>query len=278
MMALGRPDGLIKLWEVGSGREPQDFAQPGGDIRAVVFSPDGRTLATTGVNGSVKLWDVAARKELHTFGGNSGDARAMVFSPDGRTLATTNNHEHVIKLWDPATGKELRTLQGHDAGVTSVAFSPDGRALASGSFGRPGPIKLWDVATGKELHSFQGPGYEIESVSFHPDGKTLASTHAYSHTVYLRDVATGQKLRQVSGGSPAFSPDGKTLATGGGGTIRFWDPHTAKEKDSLRIGPSGGSIHQIVYTPDGRHLATVNGNGTVYVLRLAPPLPGQARK
>ena len=70
--------------------------------------------------------------------------------------------------------------------------------------------------------------------------------------------------------SIAVSLDGKTLAmVGGDGTIRLRDAVNGKPREAIEVGPRLGIIHQVEFTPDGRHVATVNGNGTVFVLRLS---------
>lgn len=75
-----------------------------------------------------------------------------------------------------------------------------------------------------------------------------------------------------------MSPDGKTIATGAADSkVRLWEPDPPRGKSALKrtieIGPPGGLVKQVYWTPDGRHLVTLNGNGTIYVLRLeeAPP-------
>jgi WD40 repeat protein len=59
-------------------------------------------------------------------------------------------------------------------------------------------------------------------------------------------------------------------SSGADGTVRLWDEKTGRET-ILRFGPPGAEIRQLTFSPDGRHLITANGNGTVYILRLAPP-------
>ncbi len=66
-----------------------------------------------------------------------------------------------------------------------------------------------------------------------------------------------------------FRPDGKVLAIPGSGKVDLWDVGAGKVTESFRIGPPGGSLFPS-FSADGRHLITLNGNGTVYVLRLAP--------
>ena len=107
------------------------------------------------------------------------------------------------------------TLKGHTEAVWSVAFSPDGKTLASagGLCGKPGEIQLWDVATGKERATPSPSGYlntmlqkiqvyidqvnidVVRSVAYSPDGKTLASG-SRNKTIKLWDVATGKQAGQ----------------------------------------------------------------------------------
>jgi WD40 repeat protein len=94
-----------------------------------------------------------------------------------------------------ATGKELLTLRGHSDAVGALAFAPDCKTLASGS--NDGAVKLWDVATGRERATLLNPffagrpekgRFRVESLAFTPDGRTLASG-SYDGRIRLWDVA-----------------------------------------------------------------------------------------
>ena len=110
-------------------------------VTSVVFSPDGKSLASGNADKTVKLWDVATGKVINPLNGHSSQVLSVVFSPDGKTLAS-GSADKTVKLWDIATGKEINTLHGHSDEVTSIAFSPDGKTLTSGSFDKT--VKLWN--------------------------------------------------------------------------------------------------------------------------------------
>jgi WD40 repeat protein len=121
----------------------------------------------------------------------------VAYSLDGKTLFS-GGCDNVIRMWDVATGKELRRFQGHTSAVMAVALSLDGRLLASG--GNDGMIRLWQVAAGREVFASRGHmGSAVFCITLSPDGKTLASGGGGNgdSALALWDLATGRELHRL---------------------------------------------------------------------------------
>jgi hypothetical protein len=195
----------------------------------VVFSPDGKTLASADDYGpaAIHLWDVTTGKLLRQMKGHEDRIHSVAFSADGKTLASGGGGDYEIRLWDAATGKEVRRLTGHSYYVRSLAFSADGQYLASVT--QDGAIFLWEAASGRLLARLRERGRDrAYSVAFSPDGKALAAADD-GGTILLWEAATRkQRLKLLSPqkgvSSLAFSPDGRTLATASPDTtVLLWD-------------------------------------------------------
>ena len=279
---------VIRLWDILTGTVKQEFVEDTNYVWDISFSPDGKTLASGGSN-EILLWDVSTDTIKHKLTRHKEDRfRSVSFSPDGKTLAS--GADYGICLWDVSTGAVKQVYETRNG--SSVSFSPDGKTLASIiSYIGENAVCLWDVLSTTCERVLDWHTKSFSSVSFSPDGKTLMGRDSWDYSI-LWDVSTGTE-KQTNYNTHAVSPDSQTLAfckynslrylirgisPMNYGTIVLWDMLNNKQEQTL-IGHRGQYINNILFSPDGKTLASsdVNYDWHRYTLRLWDVLKGKTK-
>jgi len=267
-LVSGSRDKTIILWDVTT---QQPLGQPltghRGEVTNLGFSPDGKFLASGGSDSTVILWDFTNRLQ---FGQPLRDHQSMVkcvaFSPDGKILVSSSNK---ITLWNVLTRQPCHLpIPDNQDKFSRVIFSPDGETLVlvDSSFN----IHLWDPTTQKKIgQPFIGHWGSIWSMAFNSHYNILASGSA-DGSIILWDASTRRPFNKLltkkrSGGSLAFSPDGRTLAFGDDyGNIILWNViNSGRQLNRPLIGDSSGSVSSMVFSPDGRTLAASHNDSVI---------------
>ncbi|HYV39302.1 MAG TPA: hypothetical protein VE988_26675 [Gemmataceae bacterium] len=203
----------------------------GNEILALAYSPDGKYLASAGLDRTVKIWDMSNGHETVAYRGHQRDVRHVAFSPDGKWIASAGGDKD-IHLWDPQTAKPLRTLKGGGAYTTALVISPDGKYVFAAGDDRT--LRIYDAATGELKHTLPefGKAAGLRWLAFNADGTRLA---AGAEDGRLRlwvypDVFTLKSpeywsLQEEQGSSNfvAFSPNGKLLVRCGPDALKIYD-------------------------------------------------------
>jgi RNA polymerase sigma factor (sigma-70 family) len=259
----------------------------------------------------------------------SGRVAYLVWSPDGRTLVTSSSQEpkegarlgnFTLQFWDAKTGQEKLSLgEEAETWLEEPTYSPDGKLLALSSFKKEDKrnifeVKIYDADKGNLVREFKSHEHG-RWLAFSPDGKTLATTGSKFEPfkgvldrvvaeVKLWDVATGEMKRLLEDkrdldffnnfGGPAFSPDGKTLATPGTrfeytrdmldkvpdepvpnpflpkpqvhNEVVLWDVDTGKVE---RVLKGGSHWFSVTFSADGKFLVAADEQGEVRVWEVA---------
>jgi WD40 repeat protein/serine/threonine protein kinase len=280
-LAVAGSDHAIRLWNMAEWHENEPLPPVrilkfhSGAVSALMFSPDGKTLASVGAEQGMALWDVVTGEVRHVLNRPGEGLTGSTFSPDGSTVAS-GSADGTVQLWDVATGRALAALPWHKGPVRAVAFSPVGPWLAS--VGDDGLVHVGNPTSGQRCEPFRVPAGEPLGLAFSSDGKCLAAVaNQPNEPVRLWELDIRQEWILKGTGALrglAFQPGTRLLATGSDtGQLNWCLPAVTDFRTrSVGPGPFGSTITAVAFAPDGRYLATANGNGTITILT-TPALP-----
>ncbi|MFK7819784.1 MAG: WD40 repeat domain-containing protein, partial [Planctomycetaceae bacterium] len=228
--------------------EPLHIGNVGGPSESGAWSPNAKWRFVGAHIGQFTVEDPRTG-EQHTDFSMGISLCSAAFSPDSNELAMANEHGGLLVISRKQDGqspwgrveRDGRAIRGGSKKITTtkIAWSPDGRWIVSVRDRVP---VLLDSKTLEPVARLWGP-----------------------RLVYRENAAAF---------AAAFRPDGEVLAAAASdGSVSFWDMSTmppTQARETIQFW-WGGMINSLKYTPDGRHLLTANGNGTIYVLRLAEP-------
>jgi WD40 repeat protein len=263
-LVSGSWDKTIKLWNrdgvlltVLNGHRAR--------LGRVIFSPDGKTLASSNSqilasssgDRTVRFWHLRNPVSRTLYAHRKLAVLQAIFSDDGQTIASASE-DTTVKLWQ-GDGTFMNTLTGHPDHVLSVSFSPDGQILASGSW--DGTVRLWQVDAKSRnylpLKQLDGHRGAVWKVAFNPDGQSFASaSRDGSVKLWSRQ---GERLQGTIGHngevrSVTYSPNGQFLASAGlDKTVRIW---TNQGKLLQTLTGHHEAVLAIDWSPDGQQIAS----------------------
>ncbi|MBM81886.1 MAG: hypothetical protein CMJ78_15025 [Planctomycetaceae bacterium] len=182
-----------------------------------------------------------------------------------------------VYIHDVYSGDVIRKLPYslEDAPHHSLDYSRDKSQLAGGGFAS---ITIWNTKTGKVVKTLRPNSDKVvpdyTSVCFLADGKTLVSGDSVGRlTLWRLETGEASARAEVQDAGPVVDLDildRRAVVVTNDGVLRIWDLDDLSEpQQTLNVTPKNGLIKKIQLGPTGRHVVTLNSNGTVYVLRLA---------
>jgi len=269
LMATGGWAGedYVELYDVATLKLIKAFKRKPKELNStafIAFSPDGKYLATTGIDDPMIIWDIRTGEEVHNFtdftsvseGAYAPDGRILnlselkivweiAYSPDGKILATAGpkNESH---LFDPISGRELTVLSGHIGDIKCLAFSKSGKLLATGS--ADGMVFLWDVVSAKNIAKTNQHQSPVTSLSFSANDTTLLSTDYNQANIWM--LASNHPAEPVIPEQPLAHNKKEISLMSLMGTIKI---------------PESPYVSKGQYSPDGSYLALKSYNEARYI-------------
>lgn len=263
------------LWRQCQSDELATLGRHDKAVTRVAFSPDGKLLASAGLDRKVQVWDVETRKNLRTLEHPSA-VTGLAFSPDGKRLATgQEDGPGTVRLWNTDTWRVDLVLTNEND-LKEVIFSPNGKTLATtGTWS----VNLWDLQTGKPItqidtwHSGLRLGFD-----FSPDGKWIAYQDRSEMRIMVWDIQAETNRIELADGvnmctALKFSPSGRYVVAGiqrsNNNVLIVWDVDTCRQQlkeanalvpliftNYLTLSNHVAGINAICFSPDGKWMMT----------------------
>lgn len=264
-------DGAVRLWTLGSSKEPAVWrkAECAAASNAVVIrvSEDGKRFLTYGSSWPTCVWPVGGEpRELPAH----AHADRAALSPDGTRVVTASGRE--LRSGSTDGSGETAVLAGHSGDITSIGFSGDGRRFVTGS--KDGTALVWPkdgVGSPKVLRS---RGFEVRYASLSPDGERAAVLSSDGTVRLWSADGTGTPLvlpgKAHTRSKPGFSPDGRWLqliSESGTAEIRSADG----SGDPIPIAGFLGFQPSTPFSPDGRYAIVGANDRAVRIWSLRAP-------
>lgn len=256
LVAFGTADGRIRLWDSTGEREIAMLSAHTNRVFHLVFSPDGRRLASAADEEPILVWDVADAKVISTLESVRGSQQVhgLTFSRDGRMLVA-GHFRGEVRVWDIASQRLVFRLDEHELQTRGVALSPDGQTVISGA----NTLKFRDLNTRRLETELSPMLYRVWSLAISPDGQRLA-IGGYDGIVKVLDLISRQELLKLKGHQDAvfavaWTPDGSTLVSAGYDALCVWHaapPDASDAESAAQPAPKHGDAENLPGTKQGR--------------------------
>ncbi len=223
-MVRGTEDGQLQWLDAEGNPTGTTIADAHrGAVSAVVNSPNGQTVISSGADGTIRRWDRNGASLGTPLTSQGGPILALAFNPDG-TLLASGHADGTVDRWSVASGEPVgEPIAAHDGPVQAIHFPAGGQAFLTGS--SDGGLRFWN-ADGT-------PASQVNDA--HANGVTAITS----------------------------TPDGQVITTtGGDGTLRQWDRSTLQPRGEA-IQAHDNAVSAVAYTPDGSTLASAGADSTL---------------
>lgn len=263
---------------------------PGGESQVPIFLTEGgRRLLTVQQTGggefSLGAWDVATKdysrlRALALPDRRSASLSASVWamSPDQQCLAQAGERG-TVNVWRlQGSDGTAAVIPSADRAVGELAFSPESKSLAilTTEKAKRSTLGIWRILPRIEQMAALQLDSPAQALVWAPNAASVALGCA-DHSVQIWDIRSQCRIGTLAGHrrgvlSVAYTPDGRTLASTDGPTVKLWHLATGREMVTVyRDLKIGEPLRWLAFTQDGLRLIATDVAGQAQIF-LAPPL------
>lgn len=265
-LASGSNDGVISLWDLTTPSQPITTRKHTGEILALAFSPDGKTLITGGADGAAVATEVKTGKELFRCL-NSGQVNDIAFAPNGSWFVTVSN-DRSIRVWDATTGDQILAMAQNNI-VNTVKVSSNGQWIAT--TGDDKTVRVWSALTGTELYQIPLKG-KGAALGLSKDNKFLVGgdQNGYINIWDISGIFAPINSIQLRGNttSALFSPAGSWSAITEDKRVWLLNPTSVLRTTKLLDNPYGRLFavsRQAVFSAGDNRLGVLTAGNEIVI-------------
>lgn len=259
-LAVALQSGRIVLNTIASG-EQRILEYHTGGVQDVAYSPNGRLLASVGIDKQVLLMDATTGELLSQFE-REDFTYSVAFSSDSQSVYVASA-DGKISTWDIEQEQIIVERELLLPGIRHIVYSPDGRFIAGVT--HDGRGRVFNAQNKRQVAVFDNPNGRILTIAYRPDGRLIATAGDGGEIQIWRtdNFELGDSLNTIEDQiySLAFSPDPNVLVVGGEDTIRLWN---LPDKENIITLEHEGRMTNLSVSPDGSLIATAGGLWNVF--------------
>ncbi|BAV33328.1 hypothetical protein SCL_1013 [Sulfuricaulis limicola] len=270
VLASGGSEGRIRLWSLPEGTELGGWTAHDGSLQGLQFLNHDREILSAGYDGLLALWTREGKliKRLAT----PSPVTDMV-ADEATALVVTGHRDGHVRLWHLTDFALLQDLPLHRGAVRAVAYHPATRQVASG--GTDGVVFYW--RPGEQPRSLPAPPTDAQDLAFAPAGDILLGSGWFNLFRWRLADASLTVLPTAHRGivkSISFDRDGRQLASIGRQTdsaVYLLDAQTGNVLQRFQPHELCGTV--VLFSPDGRYLASTSDDANIHLWDLRNLLP-----
>jgi WD40 repeat protein/serine/threonine protein kinase len=263
-------DGVLRSWDLATGRELGAWPTGGRQIRTLTPGPEGRAVVARTFEREVLAWDLTRSADCDVLDEHTRYVYDVDVLPDGR--AVTVSWDRTVRWWDTVGGRLLRTEELENRGAR-VQVSADGRSVAALS--ESSLCLLPNDGDGSRI-TLRGDFFQTDAMAWTLEGDLMVGParvrDGEGRDLRLFDGSTGELLEQQDPAGMlvralALSPDGRLAATGSpkGQLALLGLPGMSLRAD---LSSHADRVTSLAFSPDGEHLLSTSEDGSARIWRV----------
>lgn len=274
--ASGCRDGLIKIWDIASGRLRLTLTGHISGVRGLAVSDRHPYLFSCGDDKMVKCWDLEQNQVVRHYHGHLSGVYSLGLHPT-ENLLITGGRDSVARVWDMRTKEQVSCLAGHSNTVGAIKCLPADPQVITGSYDTT--IRLWDLKMAKTAVTLTHHKKSVRALALKHDKSSFAS--GATDNIKQWSLPEGNFVQNLSGHESIVNSlaanDHNVLVSGAdNGTLFFWDWRTGYNFQRLASPAQRGSIESeagilaMTFDQSGARLITGESDKSIKMFREDP--------